>query len=121
MRGDTGTELALVALDNPASLAGGELVVNDHIDGDGLLAVSLVCRGQSITDPATRLLLRQAAAMADFSEYYGKAPARLVLQLHRCIAEEEAAAQQTGMAPGVLSDIQPWQQQCYSASHCQLA
>ena len=119
VRGDTGCELVIAALDQPELWQGITWVVNDHCDADGLLAAILACRGEPVRDPQQRAILLGAAAAADFSEWHGPAAMRLVLQLHRLIAATQQAwetAQTTEVSQSHAeseSEWDCWESLCY--------
>ncbi len=88
---DSSTAIVLNAARDPARwLSGFDWVVNDHIDADGLLAMAVACHPELAQTHAE--LLIGAAEAGDFSAWPGEAAFRLMLRLHRHIAD----AKETG-------------------------
>ena len=100
--GDTGCEMVLSALDQPELWHNIEVVVNDHLDADGLLSAALACRGEVISSRAQRALLTATAATTDFTEFHHPAALRLALTIHQHIHRFEGQGDN-------------WQQHCYQA------
>ena len=91
--GDTGTDLALAAINRPILLDPIDVVVNDHVDADGLLAMATLV--DQATANANARLLAMAAAAGDFKEWHGAEAQRLVYDIEQRITNAETAA-----APG---------------------
>jgi hypothetical protein len=91
LRADSSTAMLLNAARDPGRwLAGFDQVVNDHLDADGLLAMAVACHPETALPHAE--LLIGAAEAGDFSHWPGEAAFRLMLRLHRHIAD----AKETG-------------------------
>ncbi len=86
---DTSTEMAIKAARDPGRwLAPYDVVCNNHIDVDGLLATAIACRPELAA--GNERLLIGAAEAGDFSAWPGPEPFRLMLRLHQLIRDEQA-------------------------------
>ena len=74
-KADTSTEIALNFLADPARERGFELVLNNHVDVDGTLALFVLAHGEAVLPH--RALLVQAAEMGDFQAWGEPAAQRL--------------------------------------------
>lgn len=88
---DSSTAMLCAAAADPACwLAGFDHVANDHVDADGLLAMAAACRPEVAL--RHRELLIGAAEAGDFGHWPGEPAFRLMLRVHRHIAD----AKETG-------------------------
>ena len=88
LKADSSTAIVLNAARDPARwLSGFEWVVNDHIDADGLLALSVACDPMRALPFAERLI--GAAEAGDFCAWPGETPFRLMLAVHQQIRSLE--------------------------------
>ena len=88
LKADSSTAIVLNAARDPARwLSGFAWVVNDHIDADGLLALSVACDPLRALPVAERLI--GAAEAGDFCAWPGETAFRLMLAVHQRIRSFE--------------------------------
>ena len=88
LKADTSTAILLNAARDPARwLNSFEWAVNDHIDADGLLALSVACDPRRTLPFAERLI--GAAEAGDFCAWPGETAFRLMLAVHQQIRSFE--------------------------------
>jgi hypothetical protein len=88
LKADSSTAILLNAARDPSRwLASFDWVVNDHIDADGLLALTVACDPKQTLPFAERLI--GAAEAGDFCAWPGEAAYRLMLAVHQHIRSFE--------------------------------
>jgi hypothetical protein len=88
LKADSSTAIVLNAARDPARwLADFDWVVNDHIDADGLLALTVACDPKQTLPFAERLI--GAAEAGDFCAWPGETAFRLMLAVHQQIRSFE--------------------------------
>ncbi len=87
---DTATAILLRASRRPERwLDGFDWCCNDHVDGDGLLAMAMACRPELATSYGP--LMVGAASYGDFCAWPGAAAAQLALRIHQLLVTERSA------------------------------